>query len=175
MDELSNIIESNFENSVIDFQNAQWTIDIPSTPGWYFIETDTPVGVFRSLPHPSLEYVNNKNEIKKCRNYNLTKRINILENAFNVRDLFIIKEGVRAIYSGKTKNLKARAREHTFGHKGTAGLALVNYKEIYDFKWYFRYRENPFDFNTKEHLDIILKFGEQIWRSKNGWPILCSG
>ena len=96
-----------------------------------------------------------------------------LVESLPISDIIIEREGMRPIYSGMAKNLLNRAREHTFAHKGTAGLALTNYNELKQYKWTFNYKENTLPFSSNKHRNIILKLGEQIWRSNNGWPILC--
>ena len=175
MQKLSTIVETKFAKYEIDFNNKKWHHGIPNTSGWYFIETNTPVKIFKELESPPKHYKNRNGVKKKCRNYNISKRARAIE-AFPIQvGLIITKNNIRPIYSGMAINLMARAREHTFGHPGTAGLALANYSSITEYTWYFQYLENPFDSLENNHRNIILKFGEQIWRSKNGWPLLCAG
>jgi len=83
-------------------------------------------------------------------------------------------ETYRSVYSGMAKNLLNRAKQHTFSHPGTAGLALANYQELGGYKWTFHYLPNTIDPISNAHKIITLKLGEQIWRFNNGWPILCA-
>jgi len=174
MEKLKSIVESRFLKKEISLDDDQWHLDIPNQPGWYFVETDTPLEVLLRLSSPPSEYTNNEGELKKCRNYNISSRAEALVKSLLSDDIVIERDGMRPIYSGMAKNLLNRAREHTFAHKGTAGLSLSNYPELKPYKWAFNYIENTLDFSSNMHRNIILKLGEQIWRANNGWPILCS-
>lgn len=174
METLRSIIESNFIAQNIDLGNNQWHLNIPSEAGWYYIETDTPLEVFLRLDSPPSEYINEDGEVKKCKNYDIASRTETLVSGLETGGVIIERDGVRPVYSGMAKNLLNRAREHTFGHKGTAGLALANYSELANYNWTFRYKINELEFSSNKHRNIILKLGEQVWRANNGWPILCS-
>jgi len=174
MDKLRSIIESDFSKQTIDLSNDQWHRVIPNQAGWYYLETDAPLEVFLQLESPPSEYINEDGEEKKCRNYDISSRSETLVTGLETDGIIIDRAGTRPVYSGMAINLLNRAREHTFGHKGTAGLALANYRELAEYTWTFRYMENNLQYSSKKHRNIILKLGEQIWRSNNGWPILCS-
>ena len=174
MKELKSLIESEFTTKEMNLEDKKWHAEIPNKAGWYFIETNTPLEVFLQLNSPPSEYTNNKGELKKCKNYNLASRTEALVESLISSKIIIEREGLRPIYSGISKNLLNRAREHTFAHKGTAALALFNYNVLKQYKWTFNYKENTLPFSTNKHRNIILKLGEQIWRANNGWPILCS-
>lgn len=174
MNRLKLLIDNKFMAKEINLENDKWHFELPNTAGWYFIETDTPLEIFLELNSPPSEYINAEGELKKCRNYNIASRTEALVGGLLGLDIIIEKEGNRPIYSGMTQNILSRAREHTFAHKGTAGLALSNYSELNRYKWMFYYKINTLPFSTNKHRDIILKLGEQIWRANNGWPILCS-
>ena len=167
MHKITSVIESIFNSHVIDFNNPKWHHEIPSNSGWYFIETNMPDKVFIGLATPPKHYKNDNGESKKCRNYNIPARAKPLGSIPSQDGLVIKREGIRPVYSGKTKNLLSRAREHTFGHLGTAGLALANYPELSEYKWVFNFLENPFPSTSNPHQNIILKLSEQIWRAKN--------
>lgn len=174
MKDLREIVISNYSSVVIDLNNNDWHINIPSMPGWYFIETDVPISVFVNLSAPPSEYTNDEGETKKCRNYNLSARAKSHRDDIEKNSLIINSDGIRAVYSGIHKNLMNRAREHTFAHPGTAALALCRYPELKEYKWSFRYKELS-SFNNFSNADLALKFGEQMWRANYGWPLLCSG
>lgn len=173
MENISNIIKSEFTKIEIDLKNTSWHLTIPNKAGWYFIETNTPPEVFVGLSSPPSEYVNESGEMKKCRNYNIPMRVQSLHLAQQV-GFIISSPEIRPVYSGMAKKLRDRAREHTFGHQGTAALALANYSDLHQYKWIFSFKENLNGANSPAHADIALKLGEQMWRATYGWPILCS-
>ena len=76
------------------------------------------------------------------------------------------------VYSGEAKNLKARAREHMSGHSKTACLALSNYGSLRAYIWRFYFSPCP-SFEDPNESKLLRTLGEQAWRSKHGWPILC--
>ncbi|ACV26670.1 MULTISPECIES: hypothetical protein [Kangiella] len=174
MQEITSMLASKFKVKDIDFDNSQWHLAIPSSSGWYFIETNTPIEVLVNLSSPPSKYTNNDGDQKKCRNYNISSRAGSLLSCVG-SDGVIGGQSFRVVYSGMAKNLLNRAREHTFAHLGTAGLALANYQEIKDYDWKFHYLINTIVPASKAHRNVILKLGEQIWRASNGWPILCAG
>ena len=174
MENLKKILSSSYSSVVIDLNNNNWHVNIPSMPGWYFIETDVPISVFVNLSDPPSEYVNDEGETKKCRNYNLSARAKSHSDDIGKNSLIINGAEKRAVYSGIHKNLMNRAREHTFAHPGTAALALCRYPELKDYNWFFNYKELS-SYNNFSNADLALKLGEQIWRAIYGWPLLCSG
>jgi len=76
------------------------------------------------------------------------------------------------VYSGETNNLKARAREHMSGSSRTACLALSNYPSFLRYEWRFYFTPCPPEVDL-DRSKILRVFGEQMWRAKYGWPILC--
>ncbi|MYM34372.1 hypothetical protein GTP38_08485 [Duganella sp. FT94W] len=76
-------------------------------------------------------------------------------------------------------NLQQRAKNHTFSDPGTGCLALARYEELRTYQWTFGFiLLDRFDSLTNLSLspaqaDMLLRFGEQAWRSANGWPLLC--
>ena len=143
----------------------------------YFIETDTPISKFTKLSPPPKTYLNKEGIEKGVKNYNLSNRAQKLYESSKNKDGLVINvsSGLRVVYSGKTKNLSSRLREHAFGHPGTAALALVNYPELKRYQWYYYFLESAKYKHREEKDEILLKLGEQIWRAKYGWPILSSG
>ena len=75
----------------------------------------------------------------------------------------------------RQKNILDRAKDHTFGHPGTAALAISKYTELVKYRWEFHYMEYNLKYQSpSDERDIIaLKLGEEIWRANNGWPLLC--
>jgi hypothetical protein len=171
MEQLTAYLLEQFVQVAVDLNNEGWNENIPTEAGWYYIETDTPVAVFERLEAPLEYYQNNEGQDVRCRNYNLSAKATASAQDVN---LIISEPEMRAVYSGYAQGLRARAKEHTFGHQGTAGLALANYPELRRYSWYFYYKsitELPFRYSNR---DLVLKFGEQIWRANYGWPLLCS-
>jgi len=171
MEDLSRFLESYYCAVTIDLSDKKWhtKAKIPSVPGWYFIQTNMPFERLCAQDIWQATYVTKKKqEIKPVRNYNLSQRAQRfgpdLSNCWNIKE----------VYSGMSSNLMSRAREHTFADPGTSGLALSRYPEARDYKWLFgyltleRFLPNP----SCQHM--LLNLGEQIWRSKNGWPLLCA-
>ena len=76
------------------------------------------------------------------------------------------------VYSGEAKNLKARALEYVSGHDKTGCLALKNYPLLHKYEWNFHFSPCLFG-NDPNESKLIRIFGEQLWRAKYGWPILC--
>ena len=172
MQKLAALIESKFVGKNIDFTDSKWLPEIPVCPGWYFLETNTPTDVLARLPHPASNYINANGDEKKCGNYDISSRA---EKLTGVCDFVINNGPVRAVYSGMANDIRGRARDHIFAHPGTAALALSNYIEIQNYDWVFYYLINNIKSESQAHEKVILKLGEEIWRSHNGWPILCAG
>jgi hypothetical protein len=79
---------------------------------------------------------------------------------------------IYVVYNGLAKNIKARAREHYYGHDKTYCLCLKHYKKIWEYDWYFYYYKLKLEQSYLEN-KMYLKIIEQAWRAKNGWPMLC--
>jgi len=153
-----------FVKVMISFNNEKWHHDIPSKSGWYFIETDTPIDKLAIVGDPV-----------EPRNYNIPEKVKsnkyLLDKGFainqNNKDLYIV-------YSGHAQNLKARAREHSFGGNGTGCLAISKYNVLKKFHWTFCYlRFEEFDIKCGDDKNARI-YGEQIFRAEYGFPILCS-
>ena len=156
------LIEDDLETIKMSLVDDLWRSSIPSGPGWYFIETNTPPDVFKGVGPPLGEH--------HC---NIPKKVNDSLSLKNFGVCILPSDNpFYFVYSGEAKNLKARAREHVAGHPKTYCLALTNYPVLHRYIWRFHfapchYGDNP---NESKLLRII---GEQMWRSKYGWPILC--
>jgi hypothetical protein len=174
MNELRQLLKSSFKDQRIDLLNRQWSVVVPPAAGWYFIETNTPRTVLAALPSPPSEYVNADGRQKKCRNYDIGTRARSYADLPDDARFVICGQGLRAIYSGMAEDLCRRAADHTFAHPGTSGLALARYEPLLPFEWSFRYIQNPIPTQSPGHREVLLKLGEQMWRSIYGWPMLCS-
>lgn len=155
-------IERNIKILKIDFQDESWRDNLPSGPGWYFIETNTPPEKFKEVGKPKGE-----------RHYNIPEKAKA--SLFLKQVLKCIlpsKNSFYFVYSGEAKNLKARAREHVKGHDKTGCLALKNYPLLHKYEWKFHYSPCLFG-NDPNDSKLVRIFGEQMWRAKYGWPILC--
>jgi hypothetical protein len=155
----------------VDLRNNAWhrRRGIPSEPGWYYISTDAPVEILQRQSLWSTTYLRAKDQKQvPVRNYNLQLRASRyssdLATYFNTA----------GVYSGLASSLRARAREHTFADPGTGGLALARYPELFDYEWIFNFVTLKRFMKDCQCNEVILRLGEQLWRSKHGWPILCA-
>lgn len=154
-----------FIEKKIDFNNKKWHLEeirIPAEPGWYQIKTNTPIYVLENVGTTH----NNNYDIPdkiKTNKYLIENKIAITQK----------KDEPYIVYSGQAINLTARAREHSFGGAGTGCLAIAEYKTLLKYEWYFCYILSKL-FECETPNISIRNYGEQILRSKYGWPILCS-
>ncbi|MFZ0485115.1 MAG: hypothetical protein WAL93_17130, partial [Desulfobacterales bacterium] len=166
MNRLIQIINEGFVSIEMDLsKNPRWYIDsIPSEAGWYFIETTTPIDTLRKVGKP-----------KEKGNYNIPQKI--IDSQYLINSNLSIKQignQPYVVYSGEAANLMNRAREHSFGGKGTGCLAIEKYRSLCSYKWCFSYVTCR-TYSPESGGDKGLRnLGEQIWRSQNGWPVLCS-
>lgn len=159
--ELLNEIERR-ECVEISFSDGSWRGLLPSVPGWYFIETNTPPDEFLAVGPPKGE-----------RHYNIPKKAKASLYLEQFAACMLPSQNpFYFVYSGEAKDLKARAREHQSGHGKTGCLALENYPALHQYKW--RFHHAICSFGQNHHKSKLLRiFGEQLWRSKHGWPLLC--
>lgn len=155
-----------FSRISMNLSSPGWWSEVPTEPGWYAIETNTPFNVLTSPSVPS----------------DLGKRYNIASRIQSAK--FLIKSQLAitpskpdlhyVVYSGEHGNLKARAREHTHGKKGTGCLCLSQYREFAAFEWTFLFRQ--FKNHVPDCADnkLLRTLLEQKWRAENGWPVICS-
>lgn len=162
MNKILQIIETGLTSVEMDFEADGWRAIIPYSPGWYFIETDTPPEVFETVRPPTGQ-----------RHYNIPKKAS---ESLTLRkyDACILPTNnpFYFIYSGEAKILKARAREHMSGHPNTGCLALINYEALHQYNWIFHFALCPV-YQDPNESKLIRTLGEQLWRAKYGWPILC--
>ncbi|MGL4318532.1 MAG: hypothetical protein ACRCTL_18195 [Pseudomonas sp.] len=172
MQNLTKLFESHYSAAQIDLTDPGWYMNcgIPSEAGWYFITTNTPIEVLARQELWASTYITKKAKASaKVKNYNLKIRA----IRFSSKQPQVWSKV--AVYSGKTSDLRARAKEHTFPDPGTAGLAIAKYPELQKYEWVFNYHLRS---RLNEPLvppDVTLLLGEQIWRATNGWPVLCAG
>jgi hypothetical protein len=162
--ELLTYIEKGIKHVEINFSDNSWRDTIPSDSGWYFIETTTPPNAFQSVGPPKGE-----------RHYNIPQKASAslsLKNFGFCACIFPSQNSFYFVYSGEAKDLKARAREHQSGHGKTGCLALANYPALHRYKWRFRYAICGVGKNHHES-KLLRTYGEQLWRAKYGWPLLC--
>ena len=155
-------IEDGMHAVKMNFKDDSWRKPLPSNPGWYFIETNTPISVLQKAGPP-----------KGKAHYNIPNKlvVSLTLRQFNAC-IFPAKRKYYFVYSGETKNLKARAREHYSGNPKTGCLALLNYPILHKYQWIFHYSPCKYGKSPNDS-KLIRIYGEQLWRSKNGWPVLC--
>ncbi|QFY77837.1 hypothetical protein DUD43_09150 [Alcaligenes faecalis] len=170
MNDLSEYLDSTHSSVHIDLHDNQWyRPGIPNEPGWYYISTNAPVGLLQEQSLWALEYARAKDQtIAKVKNYNIKERANrysdSLSQYFNAN----------AVYSGLANRLRDRAREHTFADPGTAALSLSKYPALHEYEWVFHFVTLKRFMTDCQCPSIILRLGEQMWRAKHGWPVLCA-
>lgn len=171
MNTLSEYLDGYYSCVQIDLCDKDWhtKAEIPSESGWYFIRTNSPIQVLCKQELWSETYVTKrKGEIRRVSNYNLAQRARRFST--DLASFWNTTE----VYSGMASDLLARAREHTFPDPGTAGMALSRYPQLQAYEWVFGYITlKRFRANSSCN-DMLLHLGEQLWRSKHKWPVLCA-
>ena len=171
MDALRSYIEGQYLSVAIDLTDAGWFArdEVRAEPGWYFIETSTPLEVLARQTLWQPRYTQKwSGKVVAVKNYDLAARCAQYDPAL------ARYWSTRFVYSGRASSLRARAREHTFADPGTAGLALSRYPELADYQWSFNYRTLAQFMPDCPKPAGLLLLGEQVWRAKNGWPVLCA-
>lgn len=170
MQNLLDYLESTHSSVQMDLENRQWHLKsgIQNDPGWYFISTNTPIEVLAAQALGSKLYRKARTEEwATVKNYDLQARASRCTP--DVKKYF----SERAVYSGLAADLRTRAREHCFPDPGTGALALANYDALRSYEWIFHYLTLK-RFQADRRCDaLMLRIGEQLWRSKYGWPVLC--
>lgn len=160
----------------VDFDDKEWHTRwrIPNQPGWYFFRTDAPVEVLQRQNLWAETYLKARDGAEAK-----VKNIDIAYYASRYSEALAPYWNVSEVYSGMASNLQQRAKSHTFSDPGTGCLALARYEELRAYHWTFGFiRLDRFDILANLSLspgqaDMLLRFGEQAWRSANGWPLLC--
>lgn len=163
-----------FENVVdntnwerIDFNYFQLKSElktVPTTPGVYFISTNTPEEILRSCE---------KREDPK--HYNLSKKVNESRQLPDECKIMQNGDNPYVVYSGHSYRLRQRASEHFKGANGTGCLAIFKLKDLRNYNWSFHFLETSFLLpESKTDSSLFRTFLEQKLRSVIGWPILCS-
>ena len=171
MQSLTSYLSGDYSRAQLDFSNRDWhtSARVPSKPGWYYFETNTPLEVLARQSLWARQY-NNKRAgvLADVKNYDLQARCARFDPA-------LAKYwNTKFVYSGLASNLQSRAREHTFADPGTGGLALEKYPELHAFNWHFHFITLEGFMSECPNPRVLLLLGEQVWRSRNGWPILCA-
>lgn len=150
---------------------------IPPEPGWYIIETNTPIAVLQSQHREVLRY--NK---AKCGSEVSVKNADIAALALRHTPATARYFAEKIVYSGFHQNLGSRARQHTFGDHGTGALLLSLYEPLQPYEWKFGYltlegylgAQDEFSRPDRAAQLMLLNLGEQLLRGLFGWPLLCS-
>jgi hypothetical protein len=156
-------IESHFHCLDISFNEESWRENIPSEPGWYLIETNTPIDVLKSVGLPKFKA-----------HIDIPKTIESVSRLVEL-GLAITQTGNEyyVVYNGEAQNLNSRAREHKHGHEKTFCLGLAEYPAFWKYSWRFCFASIS-ECKGLENADKSVRvLFEQVWRSKHGWPILC--
>ena len=156
----------NFTVVEMDFDKPDWRAEIPAEPGWYAIETNAPLVALAKCPLPGVG----------SKHYKIAKRIEDAKFLIDQKVAFgpEKKGDGYIVYSGEHGNLKARAREHAGGNKGTGCLALHQYVALMKYTWRFHYLTCEAHVPGSDGNKMLRNFLEQQWRTTEGWPVLCS-
>jgi len=168
---LASHLDSLASCAVIALDDPDWHTKafIPAVTGWYYIRTNTPVEVLQQQQLWSATYTRaGDGKLANVRNYDIAERAQ--RYADDLKPYWNTSE----VYSGLAKSLQARAREHTFADPGTAGLALARYPVLRQYEWMFGFITLSRFSKNVSCPEMMLRLGEQIWRAKNGWPLLCA-
>jgi hypothetical protein len=149
-------IEVNFKDFVIIKTH------VPRNPGIYSILTNTPKQV--------LSQFNFRNDKM---HYNLNKKIENSETIPNSLRINQVDNEIYCVYNGHHHNLRQRLSEHFIGTKGTGCLALFEIQELRNYIWKYEYY-NLSEIKDYKDSKVLRTLLEQQFRSKSGWPILCS-
>ena len=110
MNELKKHLDGVYSCIQINLNDKKWhtKANIPSKPGWYFINTNTPIEILsqQNLWGETYQQKKNNKQVKVC-NYNIAER------AKRFTENLSVYWNVTSVYSGMASNLQSRAREHT--------------------------------------------------------------
>lgn len=130
---------------------------ISDLKGVYFIRSNAPIEVLKTVGNPTVDIDNHKN-IPNI----VSKNMKLLQWGY------IIKQHENekyVVYNGKNKNLLNRIVAHLGCPKGNGCLALEQYDVLKNYEW-----EVAFYVEKDEMKRTLI---EQAWRGLFGWPILC--
>ncbi len=149
----------------MSLNSTGWWSVVPSEPGWYYIETNTPLAVLEQLPAPA----------QGTKVYNIPERIRynnwLRQNGHAIVPPLTGRPFV--VYAGEQQNLKNRAREHSHGNPKTGCLRLSDYPQLAQYAWSFFYLTCDSAFPGSNGDKALRALGEQTWRVLHGWPLLC--
>ncbi len=158
-----NEIDALFTSVSIDFDDDAWRTGIPSTSGWYLIETDAPIEILKSVgvPHHKA-HINIPATIESAAGL-IKSGLAITQDGHNYY----------VIYNGEARDLKTRAKEHVRGHSKTFCIGLIDYSFLREYDWRFVYVAAD-KLKSLRNVDKVTRLlFEQAWRAKHGWPVLC--
>lgn len=171
MQDLADYLDSAHSCVQLDLKDANWHVrsGIPNQPGWYFISTDAPLALLQAQPLWDRTYPRAKDgKFVNVKNYDLQERARRCTP--QLKKYF----SERAAYSGLASKLRSRAKEHTFADPGTGALALSKYEALKEYEWVLHYATLKRFMADCGCNDLVLRLGEQLWRAKHGWPVLCA-
>lgn len=155
----------NFERVCLTPLVRGWWSTIPAVPGWYAIETNTPIDVLDALVRV----------VDKPKHYDFSVRA--AATAFMRECGEIIQPSSAGesyvMYSGQADQLRKRAFEHSHGNGGTGCLGLSGYPILGDYKWEFLFRTCAAQVPGAQGNKLVRTVLEQRWRAEHGWPLLC--
>lgn len=154
-----------FERVQMTLNVPNWWNAVPNLPGWYLIETNTPVAVLGQQPVPP----------QGTNIYNIPDRARFTAwlSAQGLSILPAYQDASYFVYCGEQANLRNRAREHTHGNHGTGCLCLSNYQQLQQYQWWFWHLACDTVFPERNGNKALRVLGEQTWKALHGWPILC--
>jgi hypothetical protein len=143
-----------------------WWSVVPSSPGWYLVETNAPTSVLEKLVPRS----------DRKKHYNFFRRASATDLLRQYSEIILPPSRGRmyVVYSGEGRDLKARAREHTHGNGGTGCLGLSGYATLMKYRWSFLYRTCEAHVPGSNGDKLLRTLLEQRWRGEHGWPLLCT-
>lgn len=171
MQDLIDYLDSAHSCVQMDLEDRNWHLmsGIPNEAGWYFISTDAPLEVLSAQVLEPTHY-----QKKRSGKWAPVKSYDLRARAGRCTPQLKKYFSDRAVYSGLASELQTRAREHCFPDPGTGALALANYEALRSYQWVFHFvtlKRFMADCGCKE---FVLRLGEQLWRAKYGWPVLCA-
>jgi hypothetical protein len=157
-------IERYAVNVSLEIGAARAVGDVPAAPGWYTVRTTA-----------TLEQLLPLRPRRGTAHYHIRKR---LERIGPLAERGLTAghdgDGRLPVYSGHAKNLKARVQSHLNGHAKTGCLSLLQYAEaLHGTEWSFRFTPVSAVAGDMTDCEPIRILGEQLWRARFGWPVLC--
>ncbi|SDE84323.1 hypothetical protein SAMN05421636_10814 [Pricia antarctica] len=157
------IILQNWEEIPVNYWDIEdVALKIPTKPGIYQIRTTAPKKILSLFGTRD-----DKNH------YNLNKKITESDKLPIPFKILQEESEKYTVYTGHSYNLRQRFREHFRGSKGTGCLALFQLERLRHYEWSYEFNQLVGIENYSDS-KLYRTFLEQKYRSKIGWPILCS-